>query len=199
MWAWIREMRKTTGWSGTLSLPRVLYLGEDKTLRISPPKELEILRYNPKMLENLTITADAELPLKDIRGNSIELSIEMVPDGAGRCGVKVCTSPDDQEQTLVFYDAAEKMLKIDPSKSSLGEGPKSVEAGPFELRSAEPLKLRVFVDKSVVEVFANDRQAVMRRIYPTRKESIGVVLFSRGGSARVKKLQAWDMMPANPY
>jgi len=199
MWAWIREMRKTTGWSGTLSLPRVLYLGEDKTLRISPPKELEILRYNPKTLENLTVTADSELLLKDIRGNSIELSIEMVPDGAGQCGVKVCTSPEGQEQTLVFYDAAEKMLKIDPSKSSVGEGPKSVEAGPFELSPGELLKLRVFVDKSVVEVFANDRQAVMRRIYPTRKDSLGVVLFSRGCSARVTRLQAWDMMPSNPY
>jgi beta-fructofuranosidase len=199
MWAWIREMRKTTGWSGTLSLPRVLYLGEDKTLRISPPKELEIMRYNPKTLENLTVTADAELPLTDIRGNSIELSIEMAPDGAGQCGVKVCTSPDGHEQTLVFYDATEKMLKIDPSKSSLGEGPKSVEAGPLELKPGEPLKLRVFVDKSVVEVFANDRQAVMRRIYPTRTDSVGVVLFSEGGSSRLTKLKAWDMMPANPY
>ncbi|MHC4476307.1 MAG: GH32 C-terminal domain-containing protein [Planctomycetota bacterium] len=199
MWAWIREMRKTTGWSGTLSLPRVLYLGEDKTLRISPPKELEMLRYNPKVLENFTVTADAELPLTDIRGNSIELSIEMIPGSASQCGVKVCASPDGQEQTLVFYDAAEKMLKIDPSRSSLGESPKSVEAGPLELRSGEPLKLRVFVDKSVVEVFANDRQAVMRRIYPTRQDSVGVVLFSKGGPAGVTGLQAWDMMAANPY
>jgi len=43
--------------------------------------------------------------------------------------------------------------------SSLGEGPKSVEGGPFELNPDESLNLRVFVDKSVVEVFANDRQA----------------------------------------
>lgn len=34
----------------------------------------------------------------------------------------------------------------------------------------EPLKLQVFIDKSVVEVFANDRQAVMRRIYSTRDD-----------------------------
>jgi len=199
MWAWIREMRKTSGWSGTLSLPRILYLGDDKTLRISPPKELEILRYNPKTFKDLTVTADAELPLKDIHGNSIELSMEMVPSGAQQFGVKVCASPDGQEQTLVFYDANDKKLKVDTQRSSLGQGPKSVEAGPLELAPGEPLKLRVFVDKSVVEVFANDRQAVMRRVYPTRKESVGVVLFSKGGSARVTRLQAWDMMASNPY
>ena len=90
-------------------------------------------------------------------------------------------------------------LKIDTRKSSLGEGPKNTEAGPFELGADEPLKLQVFVDKSVVEVFANDRQAVMRRIYPTRANSLGVKLFSKGGSAKVKKLQAWDMMPSNAH
>ena len=94
-------------------------------------------------------------------------------------------------------DAADKKLKIDTRKSSLGEGEKKIEAGPFELSADEPLKLQVFVDKSVVEVFANDRQAVMRRIYPTRADSVGVKLFSKGGSAKVKKLQAWDMMASN--
>jgi beta-fructofuranosidase len=74
--------------------------------------------------------------------------------------------------------------------------------GAFGARSPdEPLKLRVFVDKSVVEVFANDgRQAVMRRIYPSRADSVGVKLFSVGGSATASPtLEAWEMMPSNPY
>ncbi|MHC4572649.1 MAG: glycoside hydrolase family 32 protein [Planctomycetota bacterium] len=204
MWAWIfdgrkGETRKASGWSGTFSLPRVLALGEDNTLRMWPPEELEVLRYNPKKWKFLTIQADSELPLKEIRGNSLELSIEMAPLGAEQFGVRVCASPDGQEQTVVFYDADEKRLGIDTQKSSLGEGPKSVEAGPLELKPGEPLKLRVFVDKSVVEVFANNRQAVMRRIYPTRRDSLGVVLFSKGGPAKVPTLEAWDMMPSNPY
>lgn len=204
MWTWIfdgrkGETRKASGWSGTMSLPRVLWLGEDKTLRMRPPEELEALRYNPKNMENLTIKADSELPLKDISGNSLELNIEMIPDGAEQFGVKVCCSPDGEEQTVIFYDAAEKKIKIDTTKSSLDEGPKSVEGGPLELNTSEHLNLRVFVDKSVVEIFANDRQAVMRRVYPTREDSRGVSLFSRGGEVNVKKIEAWDMAPANPW
>ena len=76
-------------------------------------------------------------------------------------------------------------MKIDTRKSSLGEGPRTVEAGPLELGADEPLRLRVFVDKSVVEVFANDRQAVMRRIYPSREDSLGVTSFPQGGSATI--------------
>jgi beta-fructofuranosidase len=204
MWAWIFDGREpatrdASGWSGTMSLPRVLWLGEDKTLRMAPATELACLRYNPRKCEDIEVQAGAELRLDDVRGNAIELNIEMASDAAAQFGVKVCCSPDAGEQTLVFYDAAEKKLKIDTTQSSLGEGPKSVEAGPLELTPGEPLKLRVFVDRSVVEAFANDRQAVMRRVYPTREDSLGVALFSREGAARVKLVEAWDMAPANPW
>jgi beta-fructofuranosidase len=204
MWAWIfdgraKKTRNESGWSGTFSLPRVLALGEDNTLLMWPPKELEVLRYNPRDIETFGIPADTERPLPEVRGNSIELLVEMMPGGAGRCGVKVCASPLGEEQTVIFYDSKDKKLGIDTTKSSLSEGPKSVEAGAFELKQGEPLKLRVFVDKSVVEVFANGRQAVMRRIYPTRQDSTVVVLFSKGSPTKVTRLQAWDMMPSNPY
>ena len=71
-----------------------------------------------------------------------------------------------------------------------------IEAGPLELEADEPLELRVFVDKSVVEVFANGRQAVMRRVYPTREDSVGVTLFSNGGPTRVTTFEAWDVSPS---
>ena len=57
----------------------------------------------------------------------------------------------------------------------------------------------MFVDKSVVEIFANDRQAIGRRVYPVRSDSLGVSLFARGGAARFKTVRAWEMMPSNPY
>ncbi len=198
MWAWIfdgrnKETVEASGWSGTMSLPRVLWLGDDNTMRMAPPEELDSLRYNAKKIENLTVKADSELPLKDIGGNTIELDVEMTPHGAKQLGVKVCCSPDGEEQTAIYYDVTDKKLKVDTTKSSLGEGSKSVEAGPFELRPNERLKLRIYVDKSVVEVFANDRQAVMRRIYPTKADSLGVVLFSCGGAAEVKSVKAWNM------
>jgi beta-fructofuranosidase len=204
MWAWIFDgrsgpRRNASGWSGTMSLPRVLSLGDGKTLRMRPAEELTALRYNGRKLTKLSVEADAERKLPEICGNCLELSIAMVPNGAAQYGVKICCSPRGEEQTLVYYDAADKKLKIDTRKSSLGAGPKSIEAGPLELKQGEPLMLRVYVDKSVVEAFAGDRQAVMRRIYPTRKDNLGVALFSHGGPARVPVVEAWDIMPSNPY
>jgi len=204
MWAWIfdgrsQPTRQASGWSGTMSLPRVLAMGSDGRLHMDPPEEIERLRYNGKKQTNLAVPADSELALENISGNSLELDLEMHTKDAKQVGVKVCCSPGGEEQTLVYYDAIEKKLKVDTTKSSLTEGPKSIEAGPLELKADEPLKLRVFVDKSVVEVFANGRQAVMRRIYPSRTDSVGVKLFSNGGAAHVTTVEAWDMMPSNPY
>jgi len=204
MWAWIfddrsGEVREKSGWSGTLGLPRVLWLGDDGMLRMAPPEEIKMLRYNEKNVRNLTVKADTEMTLKNISGNSIEISLEMTAEKAKQFGVKVCMSPEGQEQTLIYYDAQEKKLAIDTRKSSLGDGRKGIEAGPLDLKASEPLNLRIFIDKSVIEVFANDKQAVARRIYPTRKDSLGVSLFSNGGPVKVRNLKVWEMMPSNPY
>lgn len=205
MWAWIFDApgfktRGQYGWSGTMSLPRVLSLGRDGKLRMNPPEEIERLRYNGTKRTKLTVKADTDHVLEGITGQSLELDLTMTAKDAKQFGLKVCCSPGGEEETSIYYDADEKKLTVDTRKSSLRAGPKTIEAGPFELKANEPLKLRVFVDKSVVEVFANDgRQAVMRRIYPSRKDSLGVRLFSNGGPASVAKIEAWDMMPSNPY
>ncbi len=204
MWAWIFDkpgfgVRGEFGWSGTMSLPRVLTLADDGTLHMDVPKEIENLRYNPRSKNNISVKANSQQLLEDITGNSIELAIEMTSANAKQFGLKVCCSPDNAEETLIYYDSTDEKLKIDTTKSGLTASPKGIEAGPFKLNKNEPLKLRVFIDKSVVEVFANGRQAIMRRIYPNRKDSIGISLFSKGAPAKAKTVHAWDIMPSNPF
>jgi beta-fructofuranosidase len=204
MWAWIFDhpafaMRTEFGWSGTMSLPRVLSLGDDGTLRMDVPAEVERLRYNERSQDDLVVAADGQVPLDGIGGASLELVLELSSVKAAQFGIKVCCAPGGEEETLVYYDTTDQKLKIDTNKSSLEQGAKTIEGGPLKLTPGEPLRLRVFVDKSVVEVFANGRQAVMRRVYPSLPKSTGVALFSRGGETQVKGLKAWDLMPSNPY
>ncbi|MDG2408868.1 MAG: GH32 C-terminal domain-containing protein, partial [Pirellulales bacterium] len=130
---------------------------------------------------------------------SMELRVTMDPGTAKQCGVKVRCSPDGEEETLIYYDAEDKKLKIDTTKSSLTGKTKTVEGGPFALSEDELLTLRIFVDKSIVEVFSNDRQAVMRRIYPSRADSVDVKLFAQGGTSKAQLIEAWEMMPSNPH
>ncbi len=74
-----------------------------------------------------------------------------------------------------------------------------VQEAPFALRQGESLQLRIYLDRSVLEVFANGRQCMAQRIYPTRGDSTGVALFSRGGAATVRRPRAWDLAATNPW
>ena len=125
-----------------------------------------------------------------------EITVE--PGTAKQVGLKVRASPGGEEETLLYYDAEAKELCFDSSNSGV-DGRRVLERAPFALKPGEPRKLRVFVDKSVVEVYANDRQAIARRVYPGRADSVGVVLFSRGGRASFTDVKAWEMAPSNPY
>lgn len=204
MWAWLLDfrdfgVRMEHGWSGTMSLPRVLSLSDDGELLMDVPEEIEALRYNPFSKGAFELQPDTDLAIDEITGNSIEIIVEMESADASEYGVKVCVSPDGREETVISYDAAAGKLKIDTRNSGPEGTLKDVEAGPFELKEGERLKLRIFVDHSVVEVFANRRQAVTRRIYPSHPDSVGVSLFSSSGTTRVHSLESWTISPSNPY
>jgi len=202
MWAWIMDeprfgVRTAHGWSGVLSLPRVLSLGDDGRLCMDVPEEIKALRYGAHRHGPVTIEADSEPAVEGVAGTNLELLVEMEGKGASAYGVIVCASPDGVEQTSIFYDATEKRLKVDTRRSGPDDTPRAVEAAPFELDPGERLKLRVFVDRSVVEVFVNGRQAIARRIYPSRPDSGGVRLFASAGAAHLHELEAWRIAPSN--
>ena len=89
----------------------------------------------------------------------------------------------------------ESLLVLDSSYSStlpdaLSRAP---ETAPVHLESGEPLKLRIFVDRSVVEVFVNGKQCVAVRVYPGREDSTGVSLRAQGEGAELRSLDSWQM------
>jgi len=201
MWAWLLDNpagEKEKGWSGVYGLPRSLWLGEDGTLRLQPVNELEILRCHEKSWSNVALADGETKALEGVAGDSCELGIDIDVGASQHCGLKVRASADGKEETLLYYDTDKQELVFDSTRIG-SEGRKVAEHAPFALKPGEPLKLRVFVDKSVVEVFANDRQAISRRVYPVRNDSVGVSLFARGGRVRFNTVKAWEMMPANPY
>ena len=87
------------------------------------------------------------------------------------------------------------LISVDSSYSSLSPDvlSRAPETGSFIIEQDETLKLRVFIDKSVVEVFVNGKQCVALRIYPSRDDSVGISLRSQGRDAELISLDAWQM------
>jgi beta-fructofuranosidase len=63
---------------------------------------------------------------------------------------------------------------------------------PFELKAGEDLQLRIFLDKSFIEVFVNERQAALAP-HKFAPENLGITLFSNEGSMQVKEVKGWKM------
>jgi beta-fructofuranosidase len=55
-----------------------------------------------------------------------------------------------------------------------------VQVGPLSLAAGEHLRLHVFIDQSVIEVFANERACITSRVYPARADSDGLRPFGDG-------------------
>jgi beta-fructofuranosidase len=82
---------------------------------------------------------------------------------------------------------------VDRTRASLDEDTaRDVRATPLALAASEPLRLRIFVDRSVVEVFANERACMTARVYPTRADALGAGLVARGDAAQLISLTAWE-------
>jgi len=175
MWAWCRLEGAQ---SAIQSLPRELSLPADGVLRIKPLRELKKLRYDLKNQDNIIVKSDSSYMLKDISGNTLELNVTIKPTSAKEYGVSV------------FCDKSGKgfPVTIKPESKVLAMG--EIEP-PFELKKGENLNLRIFLDKGMVEVFVNDRQAA---VYMHRhdKENTGISLFSKGGDIAAK-VNGWKM------
>ena len=198
VWGWIQEARSpaaqvAAGWAGVMSLPRALTLEPDGGLGMAPAPELRGLREAHTALSAREI-AGAPALLPDVRGDALELSVEIQLGSAARAGLRVRCAPDGAEETHIYYDAATGRLVCDTSRSS--QDPtveRKVFAGPLDLRPGEPLRLQVFLDHSVVEIFANGRVCLTARMYPTQISSLGVGLFAHGGAAHLLTGDAWQM------
>ena len=152
--------------------------------------------------------------LDNIYGNAMEIIAEIDPKSAPMIELTVLRSPGKEEFTRIsffkqrgyrnweravggFWDqnAIDSLISIDTSRSSqlpdvLSRAP---ETAPFHLPPGENLKLRIFIDKSVIEVFVNGRQCVSVRVYPGRADSLGISLLAQGQEATLVSFDAWQM------
>lgn len=193
-----------------MTLPRRLTLGGREDIEITPAGNIESLRGEHEVVYSKNLPANSEVVLNNIEGNSLEIEAEIAINGAQVLEMNVLRSPDCQEYTRIaffknrgmthsqrFYPPFREysLVSIDSSRSSLS--PDVVCRGPETaqvlLADDEHLKLRVFVDRSVVEVFINGKQVLAVRVYPSREDSVGVSLRAQGSDSEVILLNAWQM------
>jgi beta-fructofuranosidase len=191
--------KPTGNWNQIMTLPRRLTVEGDDVF-MAPAGDLESLREMPKHFENITLPANEEVVFDTVRGNAIELIAEIDPGTAPMVEMNVLRSPNREEYTrIAFFKErgfrGQSLISLDTSYASTAPDVRSraPETAPVVLEEDEMLELRVFIDKSVVEVFVNGKQCVAARVYPDREDSLGISFRSQGVDSKLVSLRTWQM------
>ena len=168
--------------TGIQSLPRELSLSEDGTLLIKPLRELKKLRSDEKTLQGITVKSGTTHVLKGISGDTMELEIIVDDPTAKKFGIKVLCDEGGNKGFTISSGEGSKNLTVDYIQPR------------FELMKGEDLTLRIFIDKNLIEVFANDRQAAVGW-HHFDPQDLHISLFTKGGDLKVRSVRAWKMKP----
>ena len=126
------------------------------------------------------------------KGEVYELEAEIRPGPSDNIGFRLRKGKD--AETLVGFDAVRSEVYVDRTHSgeiSFSKDFPGRYSATIERNTS--IKLRVFVDRSSVEVFANDGERVLSdRIYPP-PGSDGIELYSQGAAGRIVSLTIWEL------
>jgi len=199
MWGWLREDRSAeaqaaAGWSGVLSLPAELSPDGDGAPCVRPVAELASLRGAHRAYRDLVAGEGGADDAAVASGTALEIRAVIAPGRAKQAGLRLLESPDGAERTLVLFDRERGELVVDRRCASLDAATvRDVRSAPLRPAPDGTVTLHVFLDGSVIEIFANDRVRLSSRVYPTRDDSRGVRPFAGGGPAEFRALDVWEM------
>lgn len=192
VFAWLRDNLpddfRRFGWSGVMGLPRVVWRREDGTLGIAPASEVDTLAYHDRLLAHEELSCLSALPVEQPR--SCRIQWEACQPGEAT-GLRILQG--DHEVTILC-DPARGELVLDAAKSG-SEIHAVRECAPLRLTPEERPRVTVYLDAAVMEVFANDRQAITRRVYMPLEGAV----FQPIGAERIRWVKISAMAAAQSY
>jgi beta-fructofuranosidase len=176
---WVRGFPPGRGWNGCLALPRILTIGADGHPRQQPVPELAQLRKDHFGLHDLPLTGSPQL-FSAVQGDTLELQLRLKPGGAQAVDIQLRRSTDGTRATTIRYDG--RLLTVAGTEVPLVVGD-------------EALDLHIYLDKSVLELFAQDGRVAVTRVIKAQESDQDLALIAEGGVALLESMQVWTMQP----
>ena len=176
------------GWAHNYSLPREIMLSPDGSLVQKPYSGLTAMRTLTTVTKDLTLLGSESL--SPVSGRQIELQAEFTVSN-GSCGFHFLKSAD--KQATLSYDPATGLLTLDYttlSRISTDNGKWSA-ALPKKPATGQTLKLHVFLDGSIADIFVNDTWAFSVRLFPTDPAAVEAEVFADASTP--VKVSAWQL------
>ena len=205
---WVAWMRgdvnsPQTTFVGRMTIPRQLGLRTFPAgvrLVQKPVAELAANRTGTQTWGSSTVTPGGNL-FAGLTGDTYELQVEFQATGttATEFGLRVRTGQNGAQYTIIGYSPARRELFVDKDRG--GGGYVGRHVAPLEPDAAGRVRIRVFVDRSSIEVFGNDDVVSLTELSYPDPASQGIELYTTGGpvtltSARFDRMRrTWGVSP----
>lgn len=178
VWGWVKDFPGGHGWNGCLSLPRQLSLSRDGELRQAPAPQLTKLRGRAISQRGIHLQSGAQI-FKLPETNTLEIEVDVNLQSAKNIRLQIKGAAPDAKPVSVDFDGAQLSVMD--------------EKAPLQISGDQKkLRLRIFIDRSVLEVFANETVCVTK-VIPTLDTAPVLSLQADGGEAGPAEIRAWPM------
>ena len=187
----------TSPWKGAMTLPRELSLvaqeGDNLKLASNPVPELHVLRGEHFSISEFNLVSGEKFSvLKSLDGAPVEIDVEITKITAEKIIIELISKEHDR--VILGYDLGAGKLYLDRCKAGLVDFEPSfgrqVHSVLLALNNSK-LNLRVFLDTSSIEVFADDGFVVLTDLIFPRSGIEDVSIYTLNGEAIINHLDAW--------
>ncbi|HEX3661950.1 MAG TPA: glycoside hydrolase family 32 protein [Acidobacteriaceae bacterium] len=193
LWGWIQERRpeadySAAGWAGMMSLPRVLTLDAHNDLQMEVAPEVETLREDEQRFR----------PTGNATSDRAQLARLPIHDACGAIVLTFRRGSDPLSLSLVSPGAAKPWLtcRWDPARPN--EILIEDQLVPLGADSRPEIRLRFYIDGSVIECFANRHGAFTQRFYCEGSSAPPITVQITEDLSSLTALTVGQMKPISP-
>jgi len=183
------EASSTRDWAGALTLPRVISLRPEGGLTQVPAEELARLRSSRRHSLETAPRTPLQVPVSD----QFELLASFTSVGESTVGIAIFDDDGPEPEARIAFRPGQRRVSVTRRGTVEVGGPD--ESNVMIIPPDEPsvLDLRVIVDGSVMEVFADGRTAATFRLPSVHRGRRRVAAFSEGAADRLVCLEIWSL------
>lgn len=188
------------GWAHLYSLPREWSLDANNNLIQIPYSGTSNMRVPSSAFSAIDTDISGTLPLASVSSKAVEIEGNFTISTATRFGFNVRKNGSNAIQ--IYYTPSANKITVNTTNISKLSNDAGVFNGIYEsvlpqaLAQGSNLKLHIFIDHSIMDIFINDMYAFSLRVFPTDTNAEQVEAFSDGGTTQATSIKAWKLNPA---
>ncbi|KAJ5778379.1 hypothetical protein N7520_001625 [Penicillium odoratum] len=187
-WVTSKWPSRVNGWAGQQSITRELFIRADGGLGSRAIQEVETLASGSTITMNHKRISSA-VTLGSMKTARLQMTVDLASTKASAFSIKMFSSK--AESALVTYDIANKTLVLDTTDAGYGQA--GTWDAMIDVSDDKQLSLDIFIDRSSLEIFADDGTVFTATIWPRYQESTDIIVAGHGGVVTFEEIKLTPM------